>query len=109
VVELRGLKQYDDYRAALVTLARTGAAALDRLEADPRRSEYTIATLARVHLGALGELRPSDIRSDDAFTALLVGMTNAMTLSATSPADADALDPRPVRSPTTAPRAINPN
>lgn len=56
---LRRLGDYDDHRAAYVTLARTTAAALDRLEADPDRSEHVVGSVARVHAYCLDALRPT--------------------------------------------------
>jgi hypothetical protein len=40
----------DPLSRAFMTLARTTAAALDGLEADPRRSEHLLGTVARVHV-----------------------------------------------------------
>jgi hypothetical protein len=70
---LRDLDAFDDYTAAMVTLARTGAASLDRLERDDERSEHTIATLGRVQLEVLRELRPPTTGHDpfDELTAAL--------------------------------------
>ena len=56
---LRDGDEYDEYAAALVTLARTEAAALDRLERDDDRSEHTVATVGRGLLEVYRELRPA--------------------------------------------------
>ena len=56
---LRQLEVYDPLRQAYVTLARTTAASLDRLEADPQRSEHVVATVARVHGRCLEQLGPA--------------------------------------------------
>jgi hypothetical protein len=67
---LRSTGDYDAHRAAYITLARTTAAALDRLEHDDDRSEHVIGTVARVHCHALDALRPAPGASLDALDAL---------------------------------------
>lgn len=67
---LREIDQYGPMETALVVLARTTAAALDRLELDAGRSEHTVGHVARVHLQALEALRPNMAPSADAFDRL---------------------------------------
>lgn len=72
---LRRSGEFDEHRHAYVTLARTTAAALDRLEQDPDRSEHVLGTVARVHAHCLDSLRPADALAgadpfDDLLTAL---------------------------------------
>ena len=74
---LRSLEQADEYTAALIVLARTGAASLDRLEADDDRSEHTIATLARVQLEVLRELAPP-VGTNDPFDDLAAALDAAV-------------------------------
>jgi hypothetical protein len=62
---LRGLEEFDAHRRAVAGVALSLAAALDRLEADPDRSEHTVATVARPLLEALDRLRPEEERGDD--------------------------------------------
>jgi hypothetical protein len=66
---LREVDDWDAHRAAVVVLARTTAAALDRLEADPDRSEHVVGTVARVHAYALDALTPN-VTAGDAFDRL---------------------------------------
>jgi hypothetical protein len=73
----RTLDVYDEHTAAMITLARTGAASLDRLERDQDRSEHTIATLARVQLEVLRELTPP-VSGDDPFDALTAALSAAI-------------------------------
>jgi hypothetical protein len=68
---LRDLDQYGPMESAITVLARTTAAALDRLEQDPGRSEHTVGHVARVHLQALEALRPNVLPAGDAFDRLV--------------------------------------
>lgn len=74
---LRELDASDEHTAALVTLARTCAASLDRLEHDTDRSEHTIATLGRVQLEVLRELRPP-VTGHDPFDELTAALSAAV-------------------------------
>jgi hypothetical protein len=78
---LRATGDYDDHTAALVTLSRDLAAAIDRLEADPDRSEHTIGTLARVQLDLLRELAPA-AATFDPFAVLDDELSTALRHSA---------------------------
>lgn len=62
---LRELGDYNAHRRAFVTLARTTGAALDRLEADPDRSEHVVGNVARVHAIALEHLTPAPVPVTD--------------------------------------------
>jgi hypothetical protein len=75
---IRRLDTYDPFTAAVVTLARTMAASLDRLEVDADRSEHVIGTVGRVQLQALEALRPTGPVSGDAFDELVAAMGAAM-------------------------------
>jgi hypothetical protein len=75
---LRELQQFGPIEAALVTLARTTAAALDRLEHTSDRSEHVVGTVARVHLQALEALRPNTTTAADTFDRLLDELTTAI-------------------------------
>lgn len=73
----RELDAFDDHTAALIVLARTCAASLDRLEHDDDRNEYTIATGGRVYLEVLRELTPP-VGGDDPFDALTAALSAAV-------------------------------
>ena len=80
---LRDLDDLDAHRQAFVTLARTTAAALDRLEADPARSEHTVATVARRDTAdALEALRPAPGVVPDALDVLTAELAAAVAASA---------------------------
>jgi hypothetical protein len=68
---LRQLEQADPYIAAQISAARTTGASLDRLEADPDRSEHVVGSVARVHAAILAELRPVHAAGADAFDRLI--------------------------------------
>jgi hypothetical protein len=75
---LRDTDRYGPIEAAVVTLARTTAASLDRLEHDDDRSEHVIGTVARVHLQALTALRPNLMPTGDAFDRMLDELSSAV-------------------------------
>jgi hypothetical protein len=75
---LRDTDRYGPIEAAVVCLARTTAASLDRLEHDELRSEHVIGTVARVHLQALSVLRPSMMPTGDAFDRMLDELSTAV-------------------------------
>lgn len=75
---LRELQQYGPFEHALITLARTTAASLDRLEHDQDRSEHTVGNVARVHLQVLAALRPNIAVAGDTFDQLLDELSTAI-------------------------------
>ena len=75
---LRRLDDYGPWRRAYVTLARTTGAALDRLEADPKRSEHTLGSVARVHARCLEALRPSPSAIRDPLEVLAAELAAAV-------------------------------
>ena len=78
---LRDGDDFDEYTAALVTLARTEAASLDRLERDDDRSEHTVATVGRGLLEVYRELKPAQ-SGYDPFDALTDALSAAVRDSA---------------------------
>jgi len=80
---LREADQFDPIARAIVTLARTTAASLDRLEHDPERSEYVVASTARTHLAILEACRPGMIVAGDSFDGLIDEIAAAVRDSAT--------------------------
>jgi hypothetical protein len=77
---LRDLQQYGPYEEALIILARTTAASLDRLEHqdDLDRSEHTVGNVARVHLQVIEALRPNMIPAGDSFDTLIDELSTAL-------------------------------
>jgi hypothetical protein len=75
---LRDLQQFGPIETALVTLARTTGASLDRLEHDSERSEHVVGSVARVHLQALDSLRPNVTTAGDTFDKLLDELSTAV-------------------------------
>jgi hypothetical protein len=73
----RTFDQHDEHTAALIVLARTCAAALDRLEHDDDRSEHTVATVGRVQLEVLRELAPP-VAGTDPFDELAAALDAAV-------------------------------
>ncbi len=78
---LRAGDECDDYTEALIVLARTEAASLDRLERDDDRSEHTVATVGRGLLEVYRELRPTNVGADP-FDALTDALSAAVRDSA---------------------------
>jgi hypothetical protein len=81
---LRELDQFGPIESALITLARTTGASLDRLEHDNDRSEHTVGSVARVHLQAIESLRPNVTIAGDAFDRLLGELSTALRDPATA-------------------------
>jgi len=75
---LRQLQQFGPVEAAFVSLARTTAASLDRLEHDGDRSEHVVGSVARVHLQALDALRPNVTTAGDTFDRLIDELSTAV-------------------------------
>jgi hypothetical protein len=73
---LRRLDAYDELAQARVTLARTLAASLDRLEGDPDRAEYTLGSVGRVYRDLLGDLA-APFASDASLEQLLAALDDS--------------------------------
>jgi len=70
---LRRVDAYDEIAAARVTLARSEAAAIDRLEDDPDRSEHTIGSVGRVLRDLLADLA-GHLGTNDDLAALFAAL-----------------------------------